>query len=524
MVSTLTVVGRITGMLRDQVAAAILGGSVFNDAFLTAFTLPNLLRRLLGEGALTAAFIPTLQEEFRENGRAGAFALLSKVTSWLLLITTLIAAGAMLLFSQSRLISGQEGKWYLVADLTAIMFPYLALICVAAALNATLNVLDHFLEPALSPIWLNLSMILSLGGAGLHFAKTPMGEVHWLCGGVLAGGTLQMLVPAVVLVRLGWRPSFVFELAPRVRQIAALMAPGIFGTAIYQINLTVSRWLAYTLPESTATVMFYANRLMELPIGVFAVAVSTVVYPMLARHAAEKNSDALAGDFRKGIRLILLINLPAAAGLALLGHPIVRLLYQHGRFSEANAALMSQLLILSVIGLPFFSVVNLTVRAFYAVKDTKTPVRIAAFDFVLNLGLSVLLKHWFGAAGLVVASTVAIMAQTLLLQRALAHRIPGLHFSPLLPTLGKIAVATGAMAAIVTAGRAGVAQLALGRWADLIAVLVLIPLGVAIYALVLWRLKIEGREELAQLLTRLRGRFSRGTRGARPTAAEIPRL
>ncbi|HEY4299412.1 MAG TPA: lipid II flippase MurJ, partial [Candidatus Didemnitutus sp.] len=199
VVAGATVVSRILGLVRDQVAAAVLGGSVFNDAFLTAFSLPNLFRRLLGEGSLTAAFVPTLQEELRDGGEPAAFQLLNQVTSWLGVVSGALVALAMVAFSQSRLLPGHEDKWYLAADLTVFMFPYLLFISLAASFNATLNVMHRFTEPALSPIWLNVAMIASLGGAGLHYASTPLGEVHWLCAGVLVGGFFQMSVPAVVL-------------------------------------------------------------------------------------------------------------------------------------------------------------------------------------------------------------------------------------------------------------------------------------------------------------------------------------
>jgi putative peptidoglycan lipid II flippase len=508
IVSFLTVVSRVLGLVRDQVGAAVFGGSVFNDSFLTAFSLPNLFRRLLGEGALTAAFIPTLQEELRERQEAGAFQLLNRVATWVAVVTGGLVTLAMIVFSQSRLIPGQEDKWYFAADLTVIMFPYLAFVCLAAAFNATLNVLQRFTEPALSPIWLNLAMIASLAGAGLHFAHTPLGEVHWLCVGVLIGGFFQMIVPAAVLFRAGWRPRFELGLSPQVRQIAMLMAPALFGTAIYQINTFVSRMFAFSLEESTATLMFYANRLMELPIGVFAIAVSTVVYPLIARHAAAKDFEAMAGDFHKGLRLILIINTPAAAGLALLSERIVRLIYQHGNFTADNAEAMATLLMLFVIGLPFFSVVNLTVRAFYAVKDTTTPVKIAAIDFLVNLGLSLALKNWLGAPGLVIASTAAIVVQTLLLQWALVRKLPGLTFAPLWSTVGKVLVATFAMGVLVWLANRGLGAAHLGRRADWIAVLVIIPAGIGIYGAALWVLKIEGLEDIVALWAKLRGRFA----------------
>ncbi len=506
VISLLTGVSRVLGLVRDQLGAAIFGASVLNSAFVTAFRLPNLFRRLFGEGSLTAAFLPTLQEELHLTGRPGAFALLNKVVSWLVVITGALVVAAMLVFSQSRRLTGQDDKWYLVADLTAILFPYLAFVCIAAALNATLNVFQRFTEPALSPIWLNLTMILSLGGAGLHFASTKLGEMHWLCAGVLLGGFLQMTVPAAVLMRDGWRPRPDLRVSPRVREIAALMTPGFFGSAIYQVNIYVAGILAYAISDSASTLMFYANRLMELPIGVFAIAVSTVVYPLIAKHAVEKKFTAMADDYRKGIRLILVINVPAAVGLALLSEPITRVLYQRGNFSAADTQGMAPLLAIFAVGMPFFSIVNLTVRAFYAVKDTKTPVRVALVDFVVNLALSLSLMHWLGAKGLVLASTTAIIVQTVLLKRALTRKLPEMRFAPLWPSVGKIVAATFAMGLLVGGGWQWLQGSGLGaRARDWLALGALIPLGVVVYGGLLWLLRIEGREEFAGLAGRIFG-------------------
>jgi putative peptidoglycan lipid II flippase len=523
IVSLLTVGSRFLGLWRDQISAAIFGDSVFNSAFVTAFRLPNLFRRLLGEGSLTAAFLPTLQQELHDSGRTGAYALLNKVVSWLLLVTAAMSALAVTFFLHShalivralelvyRVVShaspppGEAGKWFLVADLSAWLFPYLALVCVAAALNAALNVFERFTEPALSPIWLNLCMILTLGGAGYHFAHTPLGEMHWLCAGVLIGGFFQMTVPAGVLIREGWRPRWDLVLSPRVREIARRMGPGFFGTAIYQVNILVGSYLALSIDDNAATVMFYANRLMELPIGVFAIAVSTVVYPLIARHAAAGRPDAMADDYRKGIRLILIINVPAAVGLALLSLPITRLIYQHGRFDASATALMTPLLTLFVVGMPFFSVVNLTVRVFYAVKDLATPVRVATVDFFVNLVLSVVLMRKMGALGLVASSTIAIIIQTLLLQRALIKKIPQMSLLPLWQSGVKVLAGAIVMGVVVKAAWLWLQASGLSvHVKDLVAIGGLIPLGVAVYAISLWMLRIEGREDLEAILRRFK--------------------
>jgi putative peptidoglycan lipid II flippase len=317
---------------------------------------------------------------------------------------------------------------------------------------------------------------------------------------VLAGGLMQMAVPAGVLVAMGWRPRFDLGLSPRVREIALLMTPGIFGTAIYQINFSVSRLLAFSLDDSSATYLYTVNRLMEFPIGVFAVAVSTVVYPLIAAHAVKKDFRAMAGDFQKGIRLILIITMPAAAGLALLSGPIVRLIYKHGLATDADVHQMALMLSIMVIGLPFFAVVNLTVRAFYAIKDTKTPVRVALVDFVINITATLILIRWFGVIGIVLASTTAIIAQTLLLGWALVQRLPEMHFAPLGPSLAKVLGATAAMAVVVGGGWRAVRGL---HGASALAVFGLIPLGIATYGAVLWVARIEGRDELEALFAKL---------------------
>ncbi|MGH7995551.1 MAG: murein biosynthesis integral membrane protein MurJ [Opitutaceae bacterium] len=503
IVSVLTVVSRLLGLARDVLLLFFFGTSTLISAFYAAFTIPNLFRRLLAEGSLSAAFIPTLQEEMHANGRRGVFALLTQVSCWLIVVTGALTIFAIAACSQSRLLPGHAAKWYLTADLTALLFPYLALISLAAAFNATLNVLDRFTEPALSPIWLNLAMIAAVAGAGLHFAHSRVGEIHWLCAGVLAGGFLQMGVPAGVLLALGWRPAWDLALSPRVREVARLMAPGLIGTAIYQVNIAVGRLLAFMISDAGVTELYSANRLMEFPIGVFAIAVSTVVYPLIARHAAAGDRGALAGDLIKGLRMILMINVPAAVGLAILSQPIVVTLYQHGQVHPSAAHEIAVLLAIFSIGLPFFSIVNLTIRAFYAVKDVATPVRIAAVDFLINLAISLSLIHWLGVPGLVVASTTAIIVQTLLFRRALRRRLPEVRIAELWPSVLKIAAAAAGMAALLWVCRHEIALLPLRpRIADLLSLVVLIPAGAGFYGATLLLLRIEGREEFLALLRR----------------------
>jgi putative peptidoglycan lipid II flippase len=509
VISALTVASRFLGLLRESLQLAIFGAGELLSAFNTANIFPNLFRRLLAEGSLTAAFVPVLQEELHHNGQPGAFALLSKVSSWLLATSGGLALLAMALFSQSRVIHGLPDRWYIGADLTVVLFPYLALVSLAAAFCAALNVMGRFTEPAFNPIWLNLAIIASLGAVGLHFGRTPLAQIHWLCAGWLLGGVLQMGVPAAVLIHEGWRPRFDLGLSPRVREIALLMTPGIVGLSIYQINFAVSRLLAFSLDDASATYLYSVNRLVEVPQGVFAVAVSTVVYQLVARHAVQGNTAALAEDFRKGIRFILILNIPAAAGLALLSRPIVEFFFKHGKVTEVAARDMGVLLAVMVVSIPFFSVVGLAVRTFYAIKDTKTPVKIAAIDFLVNIAVTVALVFGagLGVVGIAIASTTAIMVQTVLLAIALSRRFPDLGLARLVPSLVKVLAGTALMALVVGLGWRGVGALHVAQRArDLIAIFGLIPAGAAAYAAALWLLRIEGRDEFTALFARLRPR------------------
>ncbi|MDO8541859.1 MAG: murein biosynthesis integral membrane protein MurJ [Opitutaceae bacterium] len=520
VVASATMVSRVLGLGRDMLVTAVFGTFSLASAFYTAFTLPNLFRRLLGEGALTAAFVPTLTEELKQRQRAGAFALVNEVASWLFVVSGAVVALGMLVFLQADWFAGQAGQWEVepatvkrwleAADLTVILFPYLVCVSLAAAFSAALQTLHRFLEPALSPIWLNVSMLLMLGGAAYAgWSDTTDGRMLWLCGGALLGGFLQMTVPAAALMQEGWRPRFILSRSEPLRQMVRLMAPTVFGSAIYLINMAVSRFIGLSLNDSAVTVLNLATRLMELPIGVFTVAVSTVVFPLIAKHAAAGDWDSLASSYRKGMRLILVINVPAAVGLMVLSLPIIRLLFQRGEFKEADSLLMQPVLVVFALGLPFLSFVNIVLRAFYAQKDTTTPVHAALLSFVVNLGLSFALMGPFGTVGLAIASNVAVVVQALYLQARLVRRRPNLGFRHVAFDLVKVIGASAIMGGVVGGGW----WLWSGRFAatktlDALALLVLISAGVAVYGALMWALKIEGREELGAIIGRFRAKFS----------------
>ncbi len=515
LVSVVTMGSRVLGLGRDMLTTAVFGASGLNSAFVTAFTLPNLFRRLLGEGALTAALVPTLHDEAGTGERAGAYRLLSQVSSWLLVVTGTLVGLAMVglaLVANSGaglaewgVPAGAVERWVAAARLAVVLFPYLVFVCLAAAFSATLQTFGRFLEPALSPVWLNLAMIGLLGGAvWLGWAETEPGRMGWLCAGVLVGGFLQMLVPALALMREGWRPRFDLERSAGVRQIGILMGPTVLGSAIYLVNMAVSRAFGLSLNEAAATVLNLATRLMELPIGVFAVAVSTVIFPLIAQHAARGEEAQLVRAYRRGMHLILLINVPAAVGLAVLAQPVVRLLFQRGAFADGDAA-MVPVVIVCALGLPFLSFVSLALRAFYARKDTRTPVRAAGWSFAVNVVASLTLMGPWSTVGLASAGTLAVGVQAFYLQRKLTLGFPDLAFRHLLKDLLKVVLASlimgGAVAGLWAIWKAA---FGLGTMHSVVGVALCILAGLLVYGGSVWILRVEGRDELAKVLRRRR--------------------
>ncbi len=518
IVSSLTMLSRVLGLVRESITAAVFGTSGLLSSFFAGQTLPNLFRRLLAEGALTASFVPTLHDEIEARQKSGAFLLINQVASWLLAASVALVVVAMAILGQDGVVrfigrvvnagAAAQERWLLAAWFAVLLFPYLIFVSLAAAFSAALQTMHRFVEPALSPLWLNLTQIALLLAA---WRWAPGDAICWLSAGVLLGGFLQMVVPASALIQEGWRPAFDFQLSAPVRAMLRLMAPTVFASSIYLINLSVSRLVGLSLNEEAVAVLNFAARLMELPIGVFAVAVSTVVFPLITRFAAAGDHANLARSYRRGMRLILVINVPAAVGLGLLALPIIRLLFQRGAFDAADTANMEPVLIANAVGLPFFSFVNLVVRAFYAQKDTRTPVIAAVLSFAVNLTLSFALMAAFSTLGLAMASNVAIAVQAIFLQWHLARKQDGLAFHHLARDLGKILIASAAMGGVVAGLWWGWSRwMPVSALTDAVGLGGVIAAGVVVYAALLWVLKIEGREDLAALLAKLRGKVGRG--------------
>ncbi len=506
LVSVFTLFSRVLGLGRDMLTIAIFGASVWNSAFITAFTLPNLFRRLLGEGALTAALMPNLSEELEQGGREAVHALVNKTLSWLLVICSaiIVIAWIILFFVQNASVSE---KWVLKAQLGIILFPYIALICLAAILAAVLNLFGRFGVPALTAVWLNASIIIFLGGLGSLFGESPFEKMMFLCAGVLIGGLFQLAVPVWALRKEGWRPHLDFAVSDRLRSVMLLTLPGIYGAAAYQINILISRELAFYINDQGASLLYYSNRLVELPLGMFTIAISTVIFPALAKAVAGGRDEEFAQTHRKGICLSSMMACPAAVGLALLSHEIIQTLFQHGLFKSADTESMIPILIIFAMGLPFYSFVSVETRAFYAIKDVKSPVKAATFALCVNLVLSLVLMTRFETIGLAVASNTSVVFQCLVLHWMLRKRRTDVQLRKLLPDFAKILLGSTVMGLSLWAVQKGISPyLSAGHVGSLIKLILLIPLGAFIYFVILKLIRMETANEAIALFLRQKNR------------------
>jgi putative peptidoglycan lipid II flippase len=388
-----TGLSRIAGLVRDMVVASRFGAGFATDAFFMAFTIPNLLRRFFAEGSLTAAFVPTFSRIYHQQG-AGEARRVAAIC-WTLL--GLVMAGVVILgILASPLIveligfgfGAVEGKLALTNTLNQMMFPYLFFVSLLALLTGVLNVYGHYFLPALSPLLLNLAIILCAVLLAPHL-EVP---VTALAFGVLLGGILQLLLPLPLIRKYGLslRPDFTFR-HPAVAQITRLMAPGLAGVAIYQINVVVTRLLASFLPEGSVSYLYYGQRLFEFPQGIVIASLAQAVLPAMSRQAASDDREGLKESLRFALGLLILIILPAAIGLLLCSVPIFSLFFMGGAFSFGDVEQTALALAAYAPGLLFVGISRVVAPTFYALQDTRTPVWIAFWTLLVNAGLGLLL-------------------------------------------------------------------------------------------------------------------------------------
>lgn len=415
VLSSTTLLSRITGYLRDAVIASFIGTSFYADAFFVAFRIPNMFRRLLGEGALTPAIVPVVsdlkdkdksikEQEIKSIISAGFFVLLFITVLGIVLSPLFVKVIAYGFTKKNEL-------YEITVYLNRLMFPYLFFVCMVAIFMGILNAHNHFFAPSFSPVLLNISMTLGL----LLFSKFFSLPVLALAYGVLIGGFLQMLLQLPYLKKLDIRPSIGLNLfTESTKAIALMLIPSFFGLAITQINVLVDTLVASFLKEGTVSYLYYADRILEIPIGVIVVSFATAILPMIAETAKKSENDLLRRQFNKVFTLCLIFVLPIMILFISFGKPLLSTLFQRRAFDNISLQETYYALLGYSLGLPFFSFNRVITPLFYAYKKVKDPVRAGFFAMITNISFDIILMPW-GQFGLALATSLSALVNSYML-------------------------------------------------------------------------------------------------------------
>ncbi len=444
-----TLFSRVLGFIRDMVVARLFGASMVADAFFVAFRIPNMLRELLAEGTMSAAFVPVFTEKLTTQSREQAWALASKVFT--LLLCALVAVVCLGILAAPLIVNliapgfdDTGGQHDLTVLLTRIMFPYLLFIGLSALAMGILNALRAFALPALAPLAFNMGII----SCALWLAPAMETPALGLAVGVLLGGLAQFAIQLPGLIthhmvpRLIWDPK-----DPDVRRMGKLMLPVMFGLSVTQVNLLVNTLLASYLAEGSVSYLYYSMRLIHFPLGIFGIALATAILPTLSTQAAKGEWAAMSGSVVDGLKLILYITIPAMVGLMALREPIVALLFERGAFDGAATAGTASAVMAYASGLWAFASVRIVASSFYAMKNTVTPVRVAAIAMGANILLNLALMGPMGHVGLALATALSAMLNLTLLLFALRRKLPSLNLKGVLPGLVRTLIASAVMGA-----------------------------------------------------------------------------
>jgi putative peptidoglycan lipid II flippase len=515
LVSGLTLVSRVLGLVREVVFAALLGAGLHADAFRIAFRIPNLLRDLFAEGALSAAFVPAYARAIARDGRPAAFVLANRVLTLLALVLGgLVVLGVV--FAEPIVavlapgFAQVPGKTELTTLLTRIMMPFLPLVSLAALAMGMLNAEERFAVPAFAPAMFNVMAI----GWGLGLWATGLPVEHVVLGwalGTLLGGLAQFLVQVPALRGLGWR--FRAEWAPRdpsLRRIAGLMAPATLGLAAVQVNLFVNAIFASSVPGAVSWLDF-AFRLLYLPIGLFGVALGTVATAGLARRAAEDDMEGLRTTLRQALAMLAYLTLPATVGLMVLRVPIVRLLYERGRFGPADTEATAAALLLYAIGLVGYTGVKVLAPAFYSLHRPRIPLIASGLAVATNLIVVLLLFPSLGFLAVALGTALGSLVNTGLLAVRFEQAVGGLIGWPALRATLPMGLAAAVMGAVVWLAAEGLER-AVGAGTlsgNLVTGLGPVLVGVATYGLMTRWLGVREAETLWSIFRQRLGRDAR---------------
>ena len=452
-----TLASRLLGLARDQVLAAFFGAGNEMDAFVVAFRIPNLVRDLFAEGAMSAAFVPTFTRHVTLRGKADAWRLANNVLNTLCLLTGLVVLAGLvfagpLVAAYAGSFAAVPGKLELTILLTRIMLPFLTLVAIAAALMGMLNSLNHYFVPALAPAMFNVATILAALLLVPVMPSLGLPPIMAVAIAALAGGLGQIALQWPPLRREGFRYRPFLDLGDEgVRRVLLLMGPGTIGLAATQVNLFVNTLLATRHGTGTVSWLSYAFRLMYLPIGLFGVSIATAVLPAVSRQTAVGDPDAIRATVSRGIRLMLMLSVPATIGLVVLATPIVRLLLERGRFLPADTAATAAALQFYAVGLVGYSTARIVSPVFYALGKNRIPVAASVASMLINAAASMALVHFMGFRGLALGTSLAAIGNAAILLFLLRGPIGGIDGRSLLVATIKIGAAAAVMAVVAVA-------------------------------------------------------------------------
>ena len=462
VISLAVTASRVLGLVRDQVFAVLFGAGLQYDAFLTAFRIPNLLRDLFAEGALSAAFVTTFTQVQQSKGAEEAFRLSNRVATALMLVLSAVCIigwifAPTIVYWLAPGFYDVPGKADLTIHLTRIMIPFLLLIAFAAKAMGILNARNKFAIPAIAPVFFNLGSVI--GGLFLGYTIGPalgLSPIEGMAFGTLVGGFLQFAVQWPSLRRAGFRYRPMLSLTdPGVRQIMRLMGPAIIGTAAVQINVFVNTNFASGIIDATTGAVLngpvswlsYAFRFMQFPIGVFGVAIATAALPPLSRSTTNPDYMEFRQTLAHSLALVFLLCIPSAIGLAVLGRPIVALVFEHGKFTSFDTLQTANALAAYSIGLTGYAAVKVLSPAFYALNDARTPMLISLGSIAINFVMNSLLVGPFGHVGLAFSTSTVALVNFLMLALLMRRRLGRLGGRQLALTVSRVSAASLAMAA-----------------------------------------------------------------------------
>ncbi|MFQ5414313.1 MAG: murein biosynthesis integral membrane protein MurJ [Phycisphaerae bacterium] len=500
VIGVLTLGSRLLGLAREAVLGYFFSTSEVLSAFRIAFMVPNLARRLFGEGALSSALVPVLTDCLHTQGETTARRLVGTILTLLIVVLAAGVVGAEVVIAIWRHVQPDQAL-----DLSAILLPYMVLICVVAVVGGVLNVRERFAAPAAAPMLLNLGIIIAAVGGATLTGRSGADLIRIVCAGVLAAGVAQLLFVGFALTRARFTPIFGGDWrGGEVRAVVGLMLPMVVGLSAVQINTLADYLMAYVFVSGEKgrvgpAVLGYAQFLYQLPLGVFGIALATAIFPTLSRSAAEADHRGLADTLAHGMRLSLFIALPASVGLVFVAVPAVATIYEHGAFDAADTQRVAASVAFYAAGLGAYALQHVLVRAFYALKDGRTPARIAMMMVVVNVVLNLMLVFRMEERGLALATAVSAGVQVTYLAAALRRKLPEIAWRRVGAGAAKTAAATGCMAAaLVPLVRRDMLG---GAMVDHTAIhlAALMFVGVVTYGVAAWAL---GMEELRMVLRR----------------------